>query len=104
MFDPDSIPSKRRRSWLGHLLLAGALGCASSHPSEPVTDVDFLWLVNAADEPVTFTIPEEKWGKLWRCTIDTAVGCIDPLDARIVEASEQVTLIGHSLVVLQQHE
>ena len=38
---------------------------------EPVVDDSFLLAFNAADEPMTFTIPDEVYGEGWVVSLDT---------------------------------
>jgi glycogen operon protein len=86
------------------MIFLGGETIEQSQRGEPVTDIDFLWLVNAGDEPVTFTVLEADWGKQWRCALDTAAGTVAADSAKVFGAGEQLTLIAHSLVLLQQHE
>jgi len=38
----------------------------------PILDDDFLLLINAAPEPVNFTLPDAKYGQVWHTVVDTA--------------------------------
>ncbi len=38
---------------------------------ERITDSSFLMMLNAAADPVTFTLPEARWGARWRVVFDT---------------------------------
>jgi glycogen operon protein len=72
--------------------LSGATG-DHTRPDDP-----FLILINAWWEPLDFTIPESLRGLAWQVEIDTNV--VDGAE-RAVDASEPVTLIGRSLVLLR---
>ena len=37
-----------------------------------ILDDDFLLLLNAAPEPVDFTLPDTKYGHIWHTVVDTA--------------------------------
>ncbi len=66
----------------------------------PVRDDSFLILVNASNESVNLTLPEEKWGLSWSKVLDTAVDSfIDP--PAEMEAGQNLMMGGKSLVVLQ---
>ncbi len=66
----------------------------------PVRDDSFLILVNASNESVNLTLPEEKWGLSWSKVLDTAVDSfIDPPTE--MEAGQNLMMGGKSLVVLQ---
>ena len=41
---------------------------------ELVTDDDFLWLINAHDQPVRFTVPPRLRDQCWHVVVDTADG------------------------------
>jgi isoamylase len=66
----------------------------------PMIDDDFLLLVNAWWEPLTFTIPHTRPGQTWCREIDT----FDPAAARSAERSgvaDPVAVGPRSVVVLQ---
>ncbi len=64
-----------------------------------IVDDSFLLLVNAHYEAMTFTLPDESYGRLWEVVIDTA----DPLLANVAEPSgpgEKVEVTDRSMQVL----
>ena len=43
----------------------------TDHHGQQITDSSFFMMLNAAADPVTFKLPEERWGKHWRVVFDT---------------------------------
>jgi len=72
-----------------------------SNRGEPVHDTDFLWLVNAAHEPVTFTLPGPTWGERWHLVVDTATSEVEPVDAATFDHGSQLELPMKGLVLLR---
>jgi len=62
-------------------------------------DDSFLLLINAWEDPVTFTLPAATWGPSWRPVLDTSVGFADD-GAPAHEAGVQVVVDGRAFVVL----
>ena len=52
-----------------------------------IVDDSFLLLINAHHQAVTFTLPEESYGRIWDIVVDTA----DPLLARARRRSRDAT-------------
>jgi glycogen operon protein len=64
-----------------------------------IVDESFLVLFNAHYEPIEFTLPEERFGKRWIRTVDTA----DTLaEGDQVDADQKVPVDARSLVVLRR--
>ena len=70
---------------------------------ERVPDASFLLLINGHYEAVTFTVPDECYGRIWEVVIDTA----DPLLAhaenkkRDAVPEGQLEIPGRSILVLR---
>jgi isoamylase len=97
---------------------------------QPMSDATFFVMLNAADNNVIFTLPEERWGKRWRLVFDTQTADVPRLapvspitavlpDAALTNATDQqgqagaiaddahaassnYELIGRSVVVLER--
>jgi glycogen operon protein len=67
---------------------------------EPITDLHFVVLFNAGDDPIDFTIPAVDPSPSWDVLIDTAG---EQADSVIVEPGGIVSLEAKALVVLGQH-
>ena len=77
-------------------------GIHSNGPQgERVLDNSFFLLFNAHDEPVTFTLPDGKWGKQWSKVIDTGTSTAKKKDD-VHSAGTQVSAEPRSLVVMRQ--
>ena len=85
---------------IGVLLNGEALPDPSPR-GESVHDDTFLMLFNAHYGEVPFTLPTAAWGAEWVAIIDTAQPLLDEGE-RTYKAGEAVTLVDHSLVVLQR--
>jgi isoamylase len=67
-----------------------------------ITDSSFFVMLNAAADPITFTLPAERWGSRWRIVLNTATA--DPVELAagdVLEAGARFELIGRSLVLLE---
>jgi isoamylase len=70
---------------------------------ERVTDDSFLLLINGHHEAVTFTLPDQSYGRIWKAVIDTA----DPLLANAANKrgntvpEGKLDIPGRSILVLQ---
>jgi len=71
---------------------------------ERVIDDDFYLLFNASHEPVTFTIPDQRFGKRWVRDIDTAaLGDGTPHDPeRSLKPGDELVVTARSLVVMRR--
>jgi isoamylase len=71
---------------------------------ERIIDDDFYLLFNASHEPVTFVVPDQRFGKRWVRDIDTAaLGDGTPLDPeRSLKPGDELELPGRSLVVMRR--
>ena len=66
----------------------------------PLLDDDFLVLVNAWWEPLTFTLPATKEQAAWRAEIDTYTATVPGSSAAPRAAGDHVTVGPRSMVVL----
>tara|TARA_B100000614_G_scaffold258567_1_gene281161 strand:- start:807 stop:2987 length:2181 start_codon:yes stop_codon:yes gene_type:complete len=67
---------------------------------EPITDLHFLVLFNAGDEPVEFTLPDVEFSPNWDVLVDTA-GTL--ANTEPVHPGAAVDLAAKSVVVLCEH-
>jgi glycogen operon protein len=78
-------------------------GAAITEPDprgDPVTDMKFLLMFNAGDEPITFTLPEPRLGSDWEVVIDTTSE--DGLgDAEAFATKTKVEVAARGVVVLR---
>ncbi|MBW3606047.1 MAG: glycogen debranching enzyme, partial [Actinobacteria bacterium] len=67
----------------------------------PIVDDSFVVLLNAAADPVKFTLPDERYGRLWQLVVDTA----DPTRWGVghrAAAGDRVGLVAKSVQVLRR--
>ncbi len=83
------------------MIYLGGGSIEQSARGEPITDTNFLWLVNAGSDTTSFTLPAPNWGEVWRVALDTTTGDVDPLDTPIRKAGESIEIIDHSLLLLE---
>jgi glycogen operon protein len=74
---------------------------------ETVRDSSFYVLFNAHHEPLSFRLPEDRFGKRWRRVLDTGVapeGALTPADEATedLDAGSDVEVESRSLVVLER--
>jgi glycogen operon protein len=78
---------------------------------ERITDSSFFVMLNAADNNVIFSLPEERWGKRWRLVLDTRDSSLPPpppppttssADEATHPAGSSYELIGRSVAVLER--
>ena len=86
---------------LGMYLAGDAIG-ELDRRGAPVTDDNFMLLINAHHEEIPFVLPGFRNSVRWRVTIDTSQTGADP-DGRRHARGEVFRLQGRSLVLLQQH-
>jgi glycogen operon protein len=74
---------------------------------QQLTDSTFLMMLNAASDPVTFRLPEQRWGRRWRVVFDTRdpdvprLAPSSPVSAVLPEAAmENATDAGEGAEVL----
>src|SRR3982074_2198545 len=67
---------------------------------QQVRDDSFYVIFNAHSEPMTFTLPGERWGRRWAKLIDTANG--DAPDAFEVKADDTLEVESRSMVLLMR--
>jgi glycogen operon protein len=70
---------------------------------ERVVDDTFYLLLNAHFEPIIFTIPEEKWGKIWGMVFTTEHEAFSNGDERFAPGST-LSIEGRSLTLLCRRE
>ena len=81
--------------------LAGGAIERRGRRGEPIKDNNFLLLLNAHHETITFRIAEVLSDKAWTTVLDTALDG-DPFAQRRVAAGEAYPLQGRSLVLLEE--
>ena len=80
--------------------LAGAAIERRRRRGEPVRDNNFLLLLNAHHEAISFRVAEILTGKSWRAVLDTALD--DPFQPRPLPVNEPYPLQGRSLALLEE--
>jgi glycogen operon protein len=68
---------------------------------EPVTDDQFLLLINGHSDPVTFVLPDVP-GESWSVELDTAAPLLDEVDQRSFKRSEELDVAGHAVLLLRK--
>jgi isoamylase len=73
-----------------------------NHHGEQITDATFYLMLNAAADPVTFTLPPQRWGGRWQVVLDTREPGLRSPDVAgdALAAGGEYQLIGRSVVVL----
>jgi glycogen operon protein len=66
---------------------------------EPVIDDNFYIIFNAHNEPLNFTLPDNRWGEHWLKELDTETGFTENEES--FRAGDQLMIEGRSLVVLR---
>ena len=66
-----------------------------------VFDESFYLLFNAHHEPIIFTLPSKKWGRLWVKVLDTGDGSFSN-DGQTYSSAEEIEVGQRSLVVLKR--
>jgi len=67
---------------------------------ERVADDSFLLLFNAHSDPVTFTLPAERFGRSWEVVLDTAATGGVGTEIPLLRASAPVTVGGRATQIL----
>ena len=84
---------------LGVFLNGNAIPDVGRH-GQPVRDDSFYLLLNAWDQPISFTLPTDGWGRSWELILDTAeVHCPPPATKH--DQGDKVALKGRHLVLLR---
>jgi glycogen operon protein len=68
---------------------------------KPILDDSFLVLLNAAGEPMKFTLPGERYGRAWELVLDTADPDRRGTDHRVA-ATDRVQLVDRSIQILRR--
>jgi glycogen operon protein len=66
---------------------------------EPIVDDSFYVIFNAHHDPLTFSLPEEKYGNEWKKVLDTGEGVVG--DGKSFGPKETLTVEGRSVILLQ---
>lgn len=82
------------------LFLAGNGLEEQDEKGRPITDSNFLLMINAHHQPVSFTIPSLVPVTCWRVLLDTGSPDGNPGGKFIWECGESYSLLGHSLALL----
>jgi len=64
-----------------------------------VADESFLLLFNAHSDPMAFTLPAERFGRLWEVVLDTAAGSI-ATEIPALRAGARVTVASHAAQIM----
>jgi glycogen operon protein len=67
---------------------------------EPINDDSFLLLLNAHSEPVSFTVPDARFGDGWSKVLDTADDAVEA-EGDELEPGASISVAEHSMMVLQ---
>jgi isoamylase len=68
---------------------------------EPVSDDQFLLLINGHSEGVAFLLPDVP-GESWEVVLDTAAPLLDEVDQRSYKPGEEFDVAGHSVLLLRK--
>jgi isoamylase len=68
---------------------------------DPVTDDNFIIMINAHYEPLNFSLPGTNWGEIWIKEFDTEGGWLE--GEEILKAGDQINVEARSLVVFRSH-
>ncbi|MFN2539095.1 MAG: glycogen debranching protein GlgX, partial [Mycobacteriales bacterium] len=68
---------------------------------EPVTDEQFLLLINGHSEAVVFVLPDVP-GESWDVELDTAAPLLDDVDQRSYKPGEEFDVAGRSVLLLRK--
>lgn len=82
------------------IFLNGSLIPYLDNRGEHIVDDSFLILFNAHNEEISFTLPEEKWGKKWKKIINTAITTGFVEDEVIYSAKTPIPISGYSVTLL----
>jgi glycogen operon protein len=66
---------------------------------QPLVDETFLIVFHAAPDDATFTLPDGKYGKSWRCVFDTARGFVT---GEALAAGAQIAVVAKSVWLLRR--
>jgi glycogen operon protein len=61
-------------------------------------------MFNGHHEPVSFTVPTQRWGARWVVEVDTAAGAVGPVDAATSKAGDEIEVAGRSVVLLRHDD
>jgi len=89
------------------VFLNGAEIATSNERGEPVRDASFYVMFNAHQDPLTFRLPEAKWGREWAVVLNTAEETDHLSEEHFgveVEAGGELEVAPWSLVLLKRIE
>jgi isoamylase len=69
---------------------------------EEYTDDSFLLLFNAHHEPISFTLPDARFGERWAVVVDTRTDDVTEEGGAVVKAGEAIDVDARSVVVLRK--
>ena len=84
------------------LRLAGDAIEEADSRGRPIKDDTFLLLLNAYQDPVSFTLPAHKRGIRWELVFDTAVS-VPPKSPRLFKGGQTYSVTGRTLALLCGH-
>lgn len=71
-----------------------------SSKGEKIFDDSFYIILNSHYETVSYKIPDDKWGNNWFKIIDTYEGLFDLHEKTQIKASDEINVLGRSVIVL----
>ncbi len=84
------------------MIFIGGSSIEQNNRGEAVTDLDFLWLINAGSESASFTLPGDTWGASWTSVVDTSTGEVSVLDPAVHDAATDLELLDRSILLLRR--
>jgi glycogen operon protein len=85
---------------IGVFLNGGAL--ERGRRGEEYTDDSFFLLFNAHHEPISFTMPDPRYGEHWAVVIDTRTDDVTEEGGAVVKAGGSIDVEARSVVVLRR--
>ena len=86
------------------IFLNGSLIPYLNERGERILDDSFLIIFNFHNEDVTFTFPDEKWGKKWKKIIDTTTANGFVEDDKIYMTKNEVIVSSYSIILFSRIE
>ena len=96
MHDDDWADPQRKQV----AVFLGGDNIETGQRGEQISDDDFLWLVNAGHDPVTFSIPIRFGERRWEVALDTAADVLEP-GAPASTVDHDVELPAHAQMLLR---
>ncbi len=105
-FDPNGTEMTQEDWSGGHVKALGVFLNGEEIPypdarGERIVDTCFLLLFNSHAEPVTFTLPVDRWGEAWTPVLDTNDPDLDQ-EGSVYKAGDSVPVEARSVMVLER--